>query len=231
VPLHNGVDDPGVSVPSRAAQRLGPFRVRHLIGFNVVVAAVLLALVATRPLTAGGPGDALVSVDPSATFYPLSLGGGGLDVGARAPEFLGQDGGRPVDLRDLDGRQISLVALRGRPVWIVFWASWCPPCQQETPDLRSAFEAHRNDGLVVIAVSIQEPPDTVRAYIDRYGLDYTVGLDSTGAIARTYSVFGIPSHYFVDRTGVITDRSFGPLDRAGMEQRIAKILPEKVTAS
>ena len=52
---------------------------------------------------------------------------------------------------------------------------------------------------MVVAVSIQEPPDAVRAYVAQYGLDYTIGLDSTGAIARTYGVFGIPTHYFVDR--------------------------------
>ena len=62
----------------------------------------------------------------------------------------------------------------------------------------------------------------------QYGLDYDIGLDSTGAIARTYGVFGIPTHYFVDPNGIIRDRSFGPLSRTEMERRLATILPTAV---
>lgn len=214
------------SAPIEVERKIGPFRFRQLIVLNIVVGALIVGLVSTRPLVGADPsGGARGTIDPSATFYPLSLGAEGLEVGASAPGFSGQDSGQQVDLRDVDGRTISLAALRGRPVWIVFWASWCPPCQQETPDLRAVFEAHRKEGLAVIAVSIQEPADAVRAYVERYGLDYTVGLDSNGAIARTYEVFGIPTHYFVDRNGVIKDRSFGPLNRGEMERRLAAILP------
>ncbi len=205
--------------------KVGPFRVRLLIAVIIVIAAVIVGLIATRPLVAVDPsGGGRGSFDPTATFYPLALGAEGLEVGATAPAFLGDDGGREVELLDIDGRVISLVGLRGRPVWIVFWASWCPPCQQETPDLRAVFEEHRSEGLAVVAISIQEPAETVRTYVQRYGLDYTVGLDSSGAVARTYQVFGIPTHYFVARDGVISDRSFGPLNRAEMERRLARIL-------
>ena len=218
------------SVPREVERRIGPFRFGRLVGLNIIVAAVIVGIVATRPLVGADPGGGLHrTFDPTATFYPLSLGAEGLEVGATAPGFSGQDGGQNVDVRDLDGRPISLADLRGRPVWIVFWASWCPPCQQETPDLRAVFDEHRSEGLAVIAVSIQEPADAVRAYVERYSLDYTVALDSSGAIARTYEVFGIPTHYFVDRSGVIRDRSFGPLTRAEMERRLTAILPGGAT--
>ena len=225
------IEGPAIVVPRPRERKVGPFRLHHLIVFNVLVAAVLVGLVATRPLTGDTPvGTPSGSAGVVGGFYPLSLGAKGLEIGEAAPDFSGQDGGQSVDLRDLDGRPIRLADLRGRPVWIVFWASWCPPCQQETPDLRVVFEAHRGDGLTVIAIDIQEPPDAVRAYVEQYGLDYAVGLDPTGAIARTYGVFGIPTHYFVDPTGTIRDRSFGPLSRTEMERRLATIprLPRRV---
>jgi peroxiredoxin len=196
--------------------------VRRLTFVNVVLAGtMLLFFVATRPLTGSGPST---RADPGSTFYPLAGGGTGLDIGARAPEFSGDADGRTVDLRDLNGDPVSLAALRGRPVWVVFWATWCPPCQRETPDLRATYEAFRSRGVALVAISIQEPPDTVAAFAAQYGLTYTIALDQTGAISRTYGVFGIPTHYFIDRDGIIRDRSFGPLDRAGMEAKLRALV-------
>jgi peroxiredoxin len=196
--------------------------VRRLTLVNIVLASTMLLLfVATRPLTGFGPST---SADPGSTFYPLAGGGTGLDIGARAPEFSGDADGRTVDLRDLTGNPVSLAVLRGHPVWVVFWATWCPPCQRETPDLRATYEAFRARGVVLVAISIQEPPDTVTAFAAQYGLTYTIALDQTGAISRTYGVFGIPTHYFIDRNGIIRDRSFGPLDRAGMEAKLNALL-------
>ena len=109
-------------------------------------------------------------------------------------------------------------------MWINFWASWCPPCQQETPDLRATFRAYQADGLALVSIDVQEDPATVRAYAKRYDLGYTVALDLTGSAVAIYRVFGLPTHYFVDREGVIRDRYFGPLTREQMEQRVAAII-------
>jgi len=209
---------------SRSASRrvIGPFTVRHLVVVNtILVLSVVGLVVATQPI--GLPSSA-AAVDPRPTFYRLSNGGQGLDIGQVAPELVGTSNDQPVGLKDLDGRPLTLASLRGHPVWITFWATWCPPCQRETPDLRAAYEAHRKDGLVLIAVDVQEEAGVVRDYVTRYGLTYTIGMDVSGAIFRTYKGFGIPTHYFIDRNGVIRDRVFGPLDRAGIEQRLAKIL-------
>jgi cytochrome c biogenesis protein CcmG, thiol:disulfide interchange protein DsbE len=210
--------------PRRGSRKvIGPFTVRHLAIVNTIIAVALLVLIAvTRPL---GASNSSSLVDPQATFYRVSSETQGLEIGQQAPDFVGTgENGQAIRLTDLDGNPLSIGDLKGRPVWINFWATWCPPCQKETPDLRNAYEAHRKDGLVVVAVSIQEEPGAVRDYVTRYGLTYTIGMDVTGAIMHTYRVFGIPTHYFIDRTGVIRDRVFGPLDAAGMEQRLAKIL-------
>ena len=201
---------------------IGPFTARQigLVNAAVVGSALVLFLV-TRPL--GGPGQP-AAAEPGATFYRISAETQGLDLGQKAPELTGNDGGRAIQLTDLDGQPVSLAALRGHPVWINFWATWCPPCQSETPVLRETYEAHKSEGLVLLAIDVQETADTAREYATRYGLTYRIGLDLTGAIFRTYRIFGLPSQYFVDRDGVIRGRYFGPLTRDRAEQQLRVIL-------
>ena len=220
--------DVAAEVPPQPSSRrgsrqvIGPFSVRHLVVANTVIAVVLVILfAAVQPL--GNTNPSAVA-NPQATFFRLGSATQGLQLGEAAPELTGTDNGQSITLMDLDGRPISLAALRGHPVWINFWATWCPPCQRETPDLRAAYEAHRKDGLVLIGIDVQEESGTVRDYVTRYGLTYTIGMDVTGAVFHTYRVFGLPTQYFVDRNGVIRDRVLGPLDRAGMEQKLAEII-------
>jgi cytochrome c biogenesis protein CcmG/thiol:disulfide interchange protein DsbE len=201
---------------------IGPFTARQLGLINVaILASALVLYVVTRPIGDSGPTS---SADPGATFYRISAETQGLDLGQAAPELTGAAGGTPVALTDLDRRPLSLAALRGHPVWINFWATWCPPCQRETPNLRDAYEAHKAGGLMLIAIDVQEDADSVRRYATTYGLTYPIGLDATGAVFRTYRIFGLPSHYFIDRDGVIRGRYFGPLTRGQIEQQLATIL-------
>jgi peroxiredoxin len=205
-----------VSVPPRRTL-IGPFTARQVGLVNaIVVGAVLVLFVGTRPLG----GDTATTIQPGASFYRISAETQGLQLGQRAPDFVGRNGDQDIRLTDLDGREIRLADFVGKPVWVVFWATWCPPCQQETPDIREVFEASRAQGLVIVAVDVQEPVDAIRRYAERYGLTYTIGADTYAAIMRTYGVFGLPTHYFIDRRGVIRDRYFGPLRRDQMEQRV-----------
>lgn len=230
-PVEDPAADPGqeraatdLAEPSKRTRRtlIGPFTARQIGLANAIVIGVALMLyVVTRPI--GGSGPATAS-DPGATFFRISAETQGLDLGQRAPELGGMNGGNGVTLTDLDGRPLSLVALRGHPVWINFWATWCPPCQRETPSLRDAYAAHRADGLVLVSIDVQEDAGTVREYATKYGLTYPIGLDVTGAVFRTYLIFGLPSHYFIDRDGIIRGRYFGPLSPEQIEQQLAIIL-------
>lgn len=205
---------------ARPRTLIGPFTARHVGLLNaIVVGAAVVLYIATRPLGTAAP----TTIQPGASFYRISAETQGLQIGQRAPDFTGKNGDLDVRLTDLDGRDVRLADFAGKPVWVVFWATWCPPCQQETPTIRDVFEANRDAGLIVVAVDVQEDADTVRRYAQTYGLGYQIGLDTYAAIMKTYGVFGLPTHYFIDRQGVIRDRYFGPLKRDQMEQRVELI--------
>ena len=191
---------------------VGPFTGRQLATVLVVVAAAAaVLLVATQPLV--GPAPSAGPGDPRATQYVIGSAGEGLRVGDRAPEFeiVGPDGS-PAPLIDLDGNPVRLADLRGRPAWINFWASWCPPCQAETPTIRDTAAAYASQGLAVVGISVQEATEgDVRAYADKYGLGYTVAADLTGDVFRRYRVFGLPTQYFLDEDGVIRSILQGPV--------------------
>jgi cytochrome c biogenesis protein CcmG/thiol:disulfide interchange protein DsbE len=135
---------------------------------------------------------------------------------------------RTVGLVDLSGHPIRLAALRGRPVWINFWATWCPPCQEETPVLESLYRANRADGLALIAISVQETsPADVAAYAQTYGLTYTIGFDATSAIFKAYQAYGLPTQIFIDRSGLVQSVYRGPVTEALGEQLLKPILASR----
>jgi peroxiredoxin len=112
-------------------------------------------------------------------------------------------------------------------VWLNFFASWCPPCQQETPILRTLSNTYRDRGLAVVGISVQETtPTDVKAYAQRYRLGYTFGFDGSGEVLRAYRVFALPTQFFIDVNGVIRQVVSGPVDEAGAKALIESMLTE-----
>jgi thiol-disulfide isomerase/thioredoxin len=201
---------------------VGPFSALQLVAVvgAVIVTAGLLALI-NQPIASTAPPQ----MTTAPAFYAVGDPVEGLRVGDRAPELTGTANGQTVQLTDLDGNPITLESLRGRPVWINFWASWCPPCQAETPVLTDVYNAHRDDGLALVAISVQESTaDDVRAYVDRYDLPYTVGFDVTSAIFHTYHAYVLPTQVFIDRDGIIRNVTLGQLNRDNAEAILAPLL-------
>ena len=211
---------------------VGPFTDRQLVGVLVVVlAATALLAVATQPLVT--PVASPAPEDPRATQFVIGSAGEGLRVGDRAPELeIVRPDGALAPLLDLDGNPVRLADLRGRPVWINFWASWCPPCQAETPTIRDLAEAYEPQGLAVVGISVQEATeDDVRAYAETYGLGYIVAADLTGAVYRLYRVFGLPTQYFIDEAGIIRSIVQGPVTPASAASNLALLGLEAPTGS
>ena len=204
---------------------IGPFSGRQLAAvLGIVVAAAVLLIAATRPLgTSGGTG----AVDPRPTAYLLGSPTVGLQIGSLAPELAGtRADGTTWALTDVNGRPVRLADLRGKAVWLNFWASWCPPCQAETPILRDAFERYRARGLELIGVSVQETnPADVAAYATKYGLGYTVAADLSADVFHLYRVYALPTQVFVGPDGVIRGIVQGPLTAEAAAARIEAILP------
>jgi peroxiredoxin len=214
--------------PARRERRglIGPFGGRQLLAgaMTVVVVAVLLVVV-TTPLGSTVP---IGPDDPQATQFVLDPNAQiGVHPGDIPPELelIGGDG-TTTPLTDLTGRPIRLADLRGKAVWLNFWASWCPPCQSETPVLRDVADEFRDQGLVVIGISVQETsPDNVAAYVARYQLDYVVAADSTGQIFRRYGPRGLPTSVFIGPEGAVRSFVLAPLSRARAEAQVRAILP------
>jgi thiol-disulfide isomerase/thioredoxin len=143
-------------------------------------------------------------------------------VGQPAPDF---------EVRTLDGETHVLSEFRGRPVWINFWASWCPPCRAENPDIQAVYAANQADGLVVLAIAIGENDKDVRGYADRTNLTYEIGLDGGTDIAAAYRIVGIPTHYFIDRDGILREWRIGSMNKGTMEKKVAAIMEEDADGS
>ena len=204
---------------------IGPFGARQIAAGLVVVVIVGVVLVAvTTPL---GSAAGSVPPDPKATPYLIGAAIAGLRPGDRAPDFsVTRPDGSTFTLTDLDGRPIRLADLRGKGVWVNFWASWCPPCQAETPILRDTYDAYRERGLELVAISVQESSAAdVAAYAQRYGLGYTIAPDLSGDVFHLYRVYALPTQFFIGPDGVIRSVVQGPLDAAGAARHVEAIMP------
>jgi peroxiredoxin len=219
---------PAFSHQRRRAGVVGPFSGRQLaLAVGSVVVAILVLVSATTPL---GPNRNALP-DPQATAVTIGPAVPGLTIGALAPELerLLPDQ-TTYRLTDLDGNPIRLADLRGKGVWLNFWASWCPPCQQETPNLREVADLYRDRGVVLVAVDVQETVAVAQRYADRYGLRYTIGADVAGQVFRTYRVYALPTQFFIGPDGVIRSVVQGPLTRDAAIARVEQIVPRATSS-
>jgi cytochrome c biogenesis protein CcmG, thiol:disulfide interchange protein DsbE len=204
---------------------IGPFGGRQLLGGALVIAVVaILLVVVTTPLGSVG---GITPGNPQPTQYVIGPAvANGLRPGDVPPELTitGPDG-QPTPLLDLDGKPVQLAALRGKAIWLNFWASWCPPCQFETPVLRDVADAYGDQGLEVIGVSVREASENdVRAYVAKYGLGYTVAADVTGAVYDAYRLNGIPTSFFIGPEGAIHSIVNGPLTESAARAQVESLL-------
>jgi thiol-disulfide isomerase/thioredoxin len=212
----------------RRARRglIGPFGGRQLLaGAVVIIVTGVLLVVVTTPLGSVNP---IGPNDPQATPFVLRAAPtNGLRVGEIPPELtISGPGGQAAALTDLAGRPVQLADLRGKAVWINFWASWCPPCQSETPVLRDIADRYRNRGLAVVGISVQESsPSNVAAYAAKYQLGYTIAADSTGDVFRSYRLYALPTQFFLGPEGAIRAIVPAPMTMARAVTQVEAILP------
>jgi thiol-disulfide isomerase/thioredoxin len=142
-------------------------------------------------------------------------------VGVAAPE---------IDLPGLTSDRVQLSKLRGHPVVVSFWATWCPSCRSEFPELVRLQETHGSAGLRVLGVNGRDQErstKSVKAFVDEVGATFPVALDQRGAARRKYRLVGLPTTVFVDSAGIIQRIHMGAITREQLDRGVATILPPR----
>ena len=139
-------------------------------------------------------------------------------AGVQQPPAAG-DSAPGFTATDIDGTPISLEGLRGKPVWLVFMATWCTGCRTEIPDIQGVV-ASRGDAVRVVVIYVGESRNTVSDYSKRVGNDFPEVVDQDQQISAAYGIMGVPTHYFIDAGGVVRQRHVGVLSPDAMTQAI-----------
>lgn len=177
---------------------------------NKLLKAVLPVILLSVLLLSGcSPGFERAGSERSAPAAP--------QVGKLAPDF---------QLPSLDGQVVALSNLRGKPVLINFWATWCGPCREEMPYLQQIYDGWSDQGLVLLTIDIQESPATIREFMQNHNLTLPVLLDSRGSVTQRYNIIGIPTTFLIDKEGIIQAKKIGPFPSAkAIEKELGKIMP------
>src|SRR5262245_26783839 len=208
--------NPAEPVPRRHAFPRAPWR-------TVLVTALLALMIGVGVVLAGwltGSRGAIPGLAEFAPQQPASLAGSGaLPLeGQPAPDFT---------LKTLDGNTVTLSKLQGQPVLLNFWASWCEPCRAEMPEIVQAYEAHKADGFVVLAINMtfEDSLPEAQAFVKEFHMPFPVLLDDTGAVARdAYRLPVLPMSFFIDRKGVIVHRQIGAMNGKQLDTFVGQIL-------
>lgn len=201
--------------PQRRREWSDPVRsvVLPLLAVAVIVGVVWYLQVGR---TSGGfttpSGTGIIARDPTRnhTGKPAAAA-----VGRVAPDFR---------LATLDGKALRLSDTQGKIVLINFWATWCPPCRQETPEIVRAYNQYKDKGFTVVSVDEQEDPGTVQKWVDEFGIPFLVALDTSGQVGQAFRAgTQFPTSVWLDPQGVITQVKYGPMDRQFFERKLSSL--------
>ena len=142
-----------------------------------------------------------------------------------APEF---------ELQTFDGKVLKLSELRGKPIVLNFWASWCIQCRDEAAELQAAWATYRDQGLMVLGVDYVDTEAEAKKYMAEFKITYPNGMDIGTRISKAYRITGVPETYFITREGKLlsgtdsTGRAYGnwigPIPASALQERIQRLL-------
>lgn len=129
-----------------------------------------------------------------------------------------------LTLTDLQGETVSLTDYLGQVVLVNNWATWCPPCKAEMPELLAYYEAHSGDGFVLVAIDSGEGSEEVAAFVKAYGLTFPVWLDPRGDALNAFQNWNLPSSYVLDQDGTVRYSWTGPVNLQTLEEYVSPLL-------
>jgi peroxiredoxin len=192
-------------------------RVAAIIAVAVLVPLALLGVILVANRDDDNDADATTMTMPTSMSVPMAgempegaVEAGKADVGAMAPDF---------SLPTLDGGQVSLSDLRGTPVVVTFYASWCFDCSKALPRLQHVHE-ERGDDVAIVGVSYRDLLGDARDFVEELGVTYPMLHDDDDDVAAAYGVRAIPQTFFIDAEGVIRDRVFGAESQAQLDELV-----------
>jgi cytochrome c biogenesis protein CcmG, thiol:disulfide interchange protein DsbE len=156
----------------------------------------------------------VLSADSTGTAPKISAP----QAGFSAPDFT---------LHTPSGESYTLSELRGQAVLVNLWATWCPPCRAEMPTIEKLYQEYKNRGFIVLAVDMtyQDDPFAIGPFTQEHNLTFPILLDETGEVASAFQLRSLPSSYFINRAGTITEVVIGgPMSEALLRTRIEQIL-------
>jgi cytochrome c biogenesis protein CcmG/thiol:disulfide interchange protein DsbE len=139
-------------------------------------------------------------------------------VGHAAPDFTIT----PFD--STSGQIVRLSSFKGHPVILNFWASWCPPCNDEMPLLQSTWQQHQTDGVIFLGIDYQDQQPAAEQFLQKYHITYPNGPDTSGSISVDYAVSNVPATIFIDRSGVVVRQHLGQVDAKTLQDEIQQLL-------
>src|SRR5690625_2414391 len=128
----------------------------------------------------------------------------GLEQGNQAPDF---------ELENVDGETVRLSELRGEKILLNFWATWCPPCRAEMPDMQKYHE-EENEGII-LAVNLLETEQGLQQvddFLQEYGITFRILIDENTEVSSLYSAFALPTSYLINREGIIHTKAIGTIN-------------------
>jgi len=213
-----------------------PPRLAVVLGLLAGVVSATLALAAIVAFVPGPvhpaevstplPSVAAVSPSPSSVVLPTPSPGPSASPSSSSGSafFVGQPAPALV-VTKVGGGTIDLAALRGKPVWLNFMQTTCPPCVDEFPLMNGFSVRYANTGLVVVAVDIAEDETSVKAFAEGLKATFAIGLDPKAQAQKTWGAFALPVHFWIDKDGIVRAGALGGIGPDIMAAGLQKILP------
>lgn len=178
-----------------------------LFGLGLILLGAMVALLIFKPASPASPS----SSNPNRnSVIPM-------DVSFQAPDLT---------LIDLTGNQVSLADYRGQVILVNNWATWCPPCKAEMPDLQAYYEKHQHQGFVLIGIESGESASEVAQFVESFRLTFPIWLDPQGVALQVFQNYNLPNSYVIDRTGMVRLTWTGAIRAEVLEDYVTQIITE-----